>query len=121
MQKHQKRVKFDPGLIPKRFKVIDIRNNGRPITVLKEGYGSKYIRHPDDIKVFRGIFPNTANEQLSEQNDIKDFHWHLLEMNLSDKDEDDEGEEWYPRNTLDVHIQHEAPHDLHDLPGNVEV
>ena len=39
--------------------------------VVKEGDGSKYIRHPDDIKVFRVIFPNTANEQLSEQNDIK--------------------------------------------------
>ena len=97
---------WSPDFIPKKFKLIDAANNDRPITVIKEGHGSKYIRHPHDIKLFRGILTNTANGQLSEQNDIKDFHWQLLEMNLPEKDEDGEGDKWYPQNTPDVHRQY---------------
>lgn len=118
MRNHRKRVKFDPDFIPERFKVIDVANNGRIITILKEADGSRFIRHPDDIKIFEGSFPNSVNEPPTQGGDIQDFHRRLLETNPHDADEDQEGDERYP--PIEVAIPCEVPQNLLELPNNTE-
>lgn len=63
IRNYRKKRKFDPIFLPDDFKVVEIANDGRCVTVERVSDGTQLKRHPDDLKKF--IRPH--NEQVTPQ------------------------------------------------------
>ena len=54
VRNYKKHSKFDPMFIPEPFRVTDIHQSSKTITIRRENDGLELKRHPDDLKRFHG-------------------------------------------------------------------
>ncbi len=73
IRNYNKSKKFDSFFLQKAFKIIDINQQKKKITVQQEGSGLTLSRHPDDIKLVKFHPDNPENKQECVQ--YSDVHW----------------------------------------------
>ena len=61
-----KQSKFEPYFLPERFIVMDTLADGKIILVQSSRTGKFYRRHPNDLKLYKGKFPEESEEDVSE-------------------------------------------------------
>ena len=70
IRNYHKQRKFDPVFLPDDYVIVEIRDNGRCLTVEKVSDGARLKRHPDDVKKFEGTPVIASTPQYGSELDI---------------------------------------------------
>ena len=66
MRNFYKQSKFEPYFLPERFLVVDALAGGKIILVQSSRTGKFFRRHPNDLKIYDGKFPEESENTVTE-------------------------------------------------------
>ena len=88
IRNYTKGSKFDPTFLPDPFRVKEILANGRIINIERQTDGKLFKRHPDDLKVFKGL-PQKPTEKVDIEKEAV-LEWQRMSQTLDYNEEGDE-------------------------------
>ena len=85
VRNYHRQKKFDPYFLREPFLVIDVEKS--KITVKRDSDAMKLIRHPDDIKIFKGEFKPVDVHDINNDDTETSHRWNEMFEEIAEVDE----------------------------------
>ena len=88
-----KTSKFEPYFLPERFSVVDTLAGGKIILVQGARTGKFFRRHPNDLKIYEGKFPEEQADSITEEDLLQAWREAFASLDESSDDASDDRDE----------------------------